>query len=265
MRLKISYSTHYSFADPVTYGLQQLRMTPKTSPSQKVLSWGIEIEGGKKEVSYEDYHRNHVDLISFDAGTTSLEVKVEGEVEITESHGIVGPHIGCAPLWLYQRQTPRTRVGQGCREIIRSVSGETDLARMHALSHAIGAAVVYETGTSDVEWGAEEVLTAGRGVCQDHAHVFLACARNMGLPARYVSGFLMMDDRIEQNATHAWAEVHIDGLGWVGFDISNEICPDERYVRVATGLDYSQAAPVTGMRVGGTTESLDVAIRVAQQ
>ena len=87
----------------------------------------------------------------------------------------------------------------------------------------------------------------------------------MGMPARYVSGYLMMDDRVAQDATHAWAEAHVDGLGWVGFDVSNGISPDRRYVRVATGLDYTEAAPVRGRRMGPGGETLSVAVEVAQQ
>jgi transglutaminase-like putative cysteine protease len=129
----------------------------------------------------------------------------------------------------------------------------------------IAEAVTYELGASEPDWTAETAVTEGRGVCQDHAHVFIACARELKLPARYVSGYLLMDDRTEQDAMHAWAEVHLQGLGWVGFDVSNCICPDTRYVRVATGLDYSEAAPVTGTRIGGTDEHLTVQIEVAQQ
>ena len=125
--------------------------------------------------------------------------------------------------------------------------------------------MAYEVGTSQSETRAEDAIAEGKGVCQDHAHIFIAAAREMGFPARYVSGYLMMDDRIEQDATHAWAEAHVDGLGWVGFDVSNQICPDTRYVRVATGLDYQGAAPVTGTRYGGAGETLSVAIEVAQQ
>lgn len=89
--------------------------------------------------------------------------------------------------------------------------------------------------------------------------------RLAGIPARYVSGYLMMNDRIEQEATHAWAEAHIEGLGWVGFDISNGISPDPRYVRVATGRDYRDAAPVTGISFGGTEQVLTVDVAVEQQ
>jgi len=102
-------------------------------------------------------------------------------------------------------------------------------------------------------------------VCQDHSHIFIACAREMGMPARYVSGYLMIDGATAQDAMHAWAEAHVDALGWVGFDVSNAISPDARYVRVATGLDYADASPVSGTRVGGTGERLEVRIDVVQQ
>jgi len=99
-------------------------------------------------------------------------------------------------------------------------------------------------------------------VCQDHAHIFIGAARAAGIPARYISGYLMMDDRIDQEATHAWAEAHVEGLGWVGFDVSNGICPDPRYVRVATGSDYRDAAPITGISIGATAEVLTVGVAV---
>ncbi|TCO72389.1 transglutaminase family protein [Rhodovulum euryhalinum] len=265
MRLRIRHTTRYRFDNPVTYGLQQLRKTPKSSHQQTVIAWKTDVEGGRKELSFEDHNHNTVDLISFERDATELTVRSEGEIEITETHGVVGPHRGPAPLWLFRRATARTRAGQGCRALIREVKGETDLARLHELSRMILQAVVYEIGATDAGATAEEAVATGRGVCQDHTHVFVACAREMGFPARYVSGYLRMDDRIEQDAMHAWAEAHLDGLGWVGFDAANGICPDIRYVRVATGLDYDEAAPVRGTRIGGAGEALSVEIEVAQQ
>ena len=136
---------------------------------------------------------------------------------------------------------------------------------LHNLSAAIRERVVYDTGHTDVGTPAEEAVAAGRGVCQDHAQIFIAAARALEIPTRYVSGYLMMDDRIEQEATHAWAEAWVYGLGWVGFDISNGISPDPRYVRVATGRDYRDAAPVTGISFGATAEELSVELAVARQ
>ena len=123
----------------------------------------------------------------------------------------------------------------------------------------------YRTGSTTVATSAEEAFGDGAGVCQDHSHIFIGAARLLNIPARYVSGYLMMNDRIEQEATHAWAEAFIDGLGWVGFDISNGISPDMRYVRVATGRDYKDAAPVTGISFGTSTTVLDVEVAVEQK
>ncbi|MEM7073522.1 MAG: transglutaminase family protein [Pseudomonadota bacterium] len=265
MILKISHTTRYQFEGPVTYGLQQLRKTPKSYRAQNVLSWNTSLAGGTHELAFEDFHRNRVELISLQPDIEELIIRSEGEVEMTDTHGIVGPHSGPAPLWLYERQTPLTRPGRGCRAIVADVPEGETLAQMHSLSSIIADRVTYEIGVSEPGWSAEEAISAGKGVCQDHAHIFITCARLMGRPARYVSGFLMMEDRTDQEATHAWAEAHLDNLGWVGFDVSNGISPDMRYVRVATGLDYDEAAPTRGVRVGGASENLSVSVKVAQQ
>lgn len=265
MRLKIQHTTRYTFDEPVKFALQQVRKTPKSAGHQTVLDWRTGVTGAQKTLSFEDHHNNVTELLVFDRDTTAVEVISEGEVELTDGHGIVGPHRGPAPLWLYRRATDRTAASASVRELVRPFRGEADLASLHALSAAIREAITYEVGASQPDWTAEDALAAGRGVCQDHTHVFLAGARALGYPARYVSGYLMLNDRIAQEAMHAWAEAHVEGLGWVGFDVSNAISPDTRYVRVATGLDYSGAAPVSGTRVGGANETLDVQIDVAQQ
>jgi transglutaminase-like putative cysteine protease len=265
MRLSIHHVTSYRFEEPVRFGLQQVRKTPKTTPNQTVLSWRTEVTGGRKELAFEDHHHNTTELVSFEPATERLEVVSAGEVEVSDTHGIVGPHRGPAPLWLYARVTPRTEAREHVRALLRALPEGGELDRLHRLCAMISEAVAYETGVSEPTWSAEDALAAGRGVCQDHAHIFIACARHIGLPARYVSGYLLMDGQSEQTAMHAWAEAHIDPLGWVGFDVSNAISPDARYVRVATGLDYSDASPVTGTRVGGRGETLGVALRVVEQ
>lgn len=264
MRLKIRHTTRYRFAEPASYGMQQLRKTPKSSHQQRVLSWETTLTGGQQELSFSDHHNNVVELISFERQTPELMVESIGEVEIEETHGVTGRHLGPSPLWLYQGQSARTKPGPGVRALARDVAGE-GLDQLHTLSAAIRDLVAYEVGASQPDWTAEDAIEAGRGVCQDHTHVFLSAARHLGHPARYVSGYLMLDDRTSQEAMHAWAEAHVDGLGWVGFDVSNGISPDQRYVRVATGLDYGDAAPVSGVRIGGLGEALDVQIDVAQQ
>ncbi len=266
MRLKISHVTSYHYDKPVSYALQQLRLTPKNRPGQRVLGWTTQIEGGKHEVSFEDEHYNHVELISFTENVQDVTITCTGEVEVEDLNGVFGEHSGFMPLWMFKRVTPLTKAGPLVRKLARDMSGaENDLAQMHALSARILELVTYQHGRTNTSTSAEDVLEAGEGVCQDHAHVFIAAARHLGFPARYVSGYLMLTDRVDQDATHAWAEVYLEALGWVGFDVSNAVCPDMRYVRVATGLDYGDAAPVSGMRFGEGTERLQVQLQVQQQ
>jgi transglutaminase-like putative cysteine protease len=263
MRLKILHRTTYAYDRPVAFGLQQLRLTPKSRIGQSVLTWRTTIEGGRRELDFDDQHMNRVMLISFSGEGHAITVTSEGEVETADTAGVVGKHAGFAPLWLFRRATRLTRPGAGVRALLRGLGGEDSVARCHALSARVADAVSWETGRSSSATTAEEALAAGAGVCQDQTHVFLAAARLMGHPARYVSGYLMLEDSEMQEASHAWAEVHLDPLGWVGFDIANGISPDARYVRVATGLDYAEAAPVHGLRaLGAEGERLEVDIRV---
>ncbi|MEM8978611.1 MAG: transglutaminase family protein [Pseudomonadota bacterium] len=265
LTLFVRHKTLYRFDAPVPYGLQQVRLTPKSYRAQTVLDWSVSVSGGRKELQFEDFHRNTVDLVSFEAGTTELSVQSEGHVEMTDTSGVLGPHMGATPLWLFLRQTLFTEPGPGLREMARGYKGPPTLDMLHQLAAEILARVAYKPGVSSSDWTAEEALAAGQGVCQDHTQIFLSLARALGVPARYVSGFLMLNDRVNQDATHAWAEAHVEGLGWVGFDVSNGISPDTRYVRVATGLDYTQAAPITGTRFGEAGEDMTVELEVSQQ
>ena len=266
MRLKIRHLTSYEYDAPVQYGLQQLRLRPKTSAGQSILDWQLQVEGGLLELEFEDQHCNHVDLVSIEPGRQQVHIVCEGEVETGNQAGVIGHHQGYTPLWLFERSTALTMAGPQIRKLVAKLGAdfENDIARLHALSAEVLGHMEYRTASTHSQTTAEDAFAAGYGVCQDHAQVLLAAARLMGYPARYVSGYLMMSDRVQQDASHAWAEVHVDDIGWVGFDVSNGISPDERYVRIATGLDYRDAAPISGMRFGDSTESMMVSIQVEQ-
>ena len=266
MRLSIRHTTHYAFSGPVMHGLQRLRLTPKETQGQRIVEWQMRFENAHRELEYDDQHFNHVTLVGVNSGAREVTVTCEGVVETEDNAGVIGRHSGHLPLWSFLRQTPLTRPGARLRALLREVpapAGEARLDFLHALSGLIRERIAYETGRTHAATTAEEAVQHGYGVCQDHAHIFIGAARASGIPARYVSGYLMMDDRIEQEATHAWAEAHVEGLGWVGFDVSNGISPDPRYVRVATGSDYRDAAPVTGISFGGMEEVLRVDVAVA--
>lgn len=262
MRLKINHTTVYHYDQPVKYSLQRLRLTPKSDTCQTVLRWKTSVHGAHVEVGYSDHFGNHVDLVSTDGEQTTIRIVAEGEVETENRAGVFGPHKGFVPLWLYLRETPLTKSGTLIRSLARTVEGDSELSRMHMLMGDIHQKVAYRPGETAADTTAERALEQGAGVCQDHAHVFLSVARILGIPARYVSGYLMMEGTTDQTASHAWAEVHLQGLGWVGFDAANNICPDEKYVRLSTGLDYRDAAPVSGTFIGRTAETMSVAIRV---
>jgi transglutaminase-like putative cysteine protease len=265
MLLKIKHQTQYLFDGPVPYGLQKLRVTPKSRAGQRVVSWSTLVEGGAIELSYTDHHNNQVELVNAEPGTRAISVIASGEVETSNNHGIVGAQGGFVPLWMFLRQTQLTKVGKAITAIAKpiDVSGGA-LKGLHALSASILKAVPYNTQSEDVTASAEEAFARGYGVCQDHAHIFITACRKLGVPARYVSGYLHIGQGASATASHAWAEAHVPDLGWVGFDVSNGISPDENYVRVATGLDYLGAAPVSGLVFGGHQEKLVVSVEVAQ-
>ena len=261
MRLKISHTTEYHYDDPVQYSLQRLRLTPKSQPGQIVRNWKTTVHGAHLEAGYSDHFGNHVDLVSTNAEQVTIRIVAEGEVETEDRAGVFGPHQGFVPLWLFLRETPLTKPGKLIRDLAKASTGDNELARMHALMGAIHETVAYKPGETATDTTAEQALEKKQGVCQDHAHILLSAARNIGIPARYVSGYLLMEEP-EQTASHAWAEVHLQGLGWVGFDAANNICPDARYVRLSTGLDYKDAAPISGMVMGKAAETMNVSITV---
>lgn len=266
MRLHVSHLTTYQYDKPVHYALQQVRLTPTSQESQRVVTWNLTVEGGRKQLEFEDQHHNRVTLISIEEDQSAISIRCTGEVETTNQNGIVGQQHGYAPLWYFKRPTALTRPGPRTHALVEPLGCDArdDVTRLHALSRLVANTVSYEKGKTGTGTTAEDALRAGYGVCQDHAHVFVTAARLLGFPARYVSGYLMMKTAVEQDASHSWAEAWIANVGWTSFDVSNGISPDEHYVRVATGLDYRDAAPTSGIRIGDAQESLTVAVRVEQ-
>lgn len=264
MRLRIAHRTEYRYDAPTGYGLQRLRLIPRTGPTQTVENWSLAIEGAREEIAFFDQFENETRLVSLDSGAATVAVVAAGTVETCDTAGMGGQHSGFTPLWLYGRTTPLTQPGDAVRRFAEAIDQGDEVGRLHSLMNAVADEVDYVTGATSATTTAEQALQAGSGVCQDHAHIFIATARLLGYPARYVSGYLMMDAMAQQAASHAWAEAHVRGLGWVAFDASNRISPDERYVRLAIGRDYRDAVPVSGIRLGQGAEALAVTITVEQ-
>ncbi|HTH16389.1 MAG TPA: transglutaminase family protein, partial [Magnetospirillum sp.] len=196
-------------------------------------------------------------------------INVIGEVDTEETHGVVPLDQGGLPLEAYLRTTPLTQADDRIRTFLGPLvrlRAKGDLAALHGLMAAIHDAVAYRPGETQTSSTATEVLAQGSGVCQDHAHLFIACCRAWGIPARYVSGYLHTTAEDGRHlATHAWAEAAVEHLGWVSFDPSNRQSATPAYVRLAVALDYDGAAPIRGLRHGGGGEDMSVKVRVQDQ
>ena len=213
MLLSINHLTRYHFDEPVAHGLQRLRLTPKATSGQSILNWEMTLDGATVEAEYEDQNHNKTTLIALTPGTRELTVTCRGSVQTADQSGVIGRHAGHLPLWHFLDNTAATRPGPRMRALMAALPVDDDLVTtLHRLSASVIDVVEYAAGHTNAETTAEESLIAARGVCQDHAQIFVGCARMLGIPARYVSGYLMMNDRVEQEASHAWAEAHIDGL-----------------------------------------------------
>lgn len=265
MLISIRHLTSYTYADPVRYTIQSLRLTPAPFKGQRVSGWTVKVAGAGPLMTFRDGFGNMVHVATIATAHDRLTIEASGRVETSDTSGIVAGLAEPAPPRVYLRETPQTRPDGAIRELAASINSKDTLDRLHSLSRAVRNRVEYVPGVTDAHTGAAEALADGKGVCQDHAHIFIAAARTLGVPARYVTGYLVIDADRPSDAHHAWAEGFVEGLGWVGFDVANGISPTERYVRLAAGLDAGYAAPVIGSRRGGSAETLDVAVEVEQQ
>jgi transglutaminase-like putative cysteine protease len=269
MLIAIDHDTHYRYPQPARLGVQELRLTPLSLRCQKVVSWHVEVPGINGAARYVDAYGNITHLINQTGERGELAVRVNGVVETMNTDGVVGPVPHSPPPRLFVRSTPLTACEGPVEELARSLEGRhrDQIALFHALMAEIRQRLRFETGRTDPDTTAAAALSSGHGVCQDFSHVFIAVARRLDQPARYVTGYMVTGEGGESaaEAHHAWVEAEVAGLGWVGFDPANGVCPDERYIRLACGLDADSAAPIRGVRHGGGDDELVVAVSVKRQ
>ena len=265
MRILIDYETRYAYARPARFILQSLRVTPRSTEGQQVRDWRIETDVDTRLRRSEDAFGNIVHTLYTERPTEVLIIRVTGEVATTDTGGVLrGIPERLSPL-VYLRDTPLTHADPALREFAAQVGEGEDLVRLHRLMGLINDQVAFMIGSTTADHTAADAFAQRQGVCQDHAQIFISCARRLGIPARYVSGHLHRSDGlIDQDAAHAWAEAWVEGLGWVGFDAANGISPTENYVRVASGLDALGASPIRGTSYGGGPETMTVALRVRE-
>lgn len=271
MRLRISHSTTTSYDPPATGVIQVLRLTPGNHDGQYVADWNVDLSVDTKLDMQHDAFGNvtHVFTHVPNGGPLeSLTVQVSGLVETQDTGGVLKGTVERFPPGFFLRATQLTEPCADMTELSRQLfdgfRGDT-LGFLHALLTQLGERMTLEADATGNGLTATEAFKAKRGTAQDYAHIFSACARSAGVPARFVCGHLFRaGQKTAQNSGHAWIEAHVPDLGWIGFDPVGGICTTDAHARVAIGLDYLGAAPVRGTRYGGGSETASVAVTVDQ-
>ncbi|APF38501.1 Transglutaminase-like enzyme, putative cysteine protease [Chelatococcus sambhunathii] len=266
MRIRVSHTTRYDYSPPAKSAIQLLRLTPRGHEGQHVRHWRIDVDAPCRLKAGEDALGNITHAFTLEGPIQSFSVTVDGEVETQDSAGVVRGTVERFPPGLFLRTTTLTEPDDAILALageVREAMRRDPIVGLHDLSGMIHARMAFDTEATTTATKAGAALALGHGVCQDFAHIFISAARVLGVSARYVSGYLLRHDGlVVQEAGHAWAEAHVGGLGWVGFDPAHGLSPTDAYVRLAAALDYHGAAPILGSRYGGGQESLDVSVRV---
>ncbi len=263
MELTVLHQTTYRYESPVGQIALLLRLQPAQLDCQTPRDWQISVNGEPVPPSHLNGFGDSETFFQQRRPVRELLIVASGTVETRDRHGVVSGFRQEAPLPVFLRQTDLTRPDATIRAFAQSVPGEDTLARLHRLSGLVREAIGYRPGSTSMASTAAEALSQGQGVCQDHTHLFVSAARVLGIPARYVAGYLLADDASQAlRETHAWAEAWVDGLGWLGFDATNGLCVTDHYVRLCCGLDAQEAAPVRGSAFGATATAVQADVMI---
>jgi transglutaminase-like putative cysteine protease len=282
MQYQIRHLTRFTYHSPVSESVMELRMQPLTDRRQRSLRFDVTTNPRARIFAYRDHLGNAVHYFDIPGHHLRLDLTAEATVDVSPS----GPlperladdawnDIGTQEMsgefvnWLapsrFARDTP------ALLDFARSIGLARDrdpLTLLRALTRTLYDEFAYEPRTTHVDSPIDEALAARAGVCQDFAHIMTALVRGLGIPCRYVSGYLASSgdahDRSTANATHAWVEARLPGLGWVGFDPTNDTLTQERHIAVAVGRDYGDVPPTRGIFKGGTGSELRVAVTVSR-
>ena len=264
MRLRIRHKTSFRYSAPIDYAIQLIRLTPTQHNTQGISDWSVRQEGAEALPESVDGYGNLVHMLSVDRDQAAAAVIAEGVIETSDARGRVQGIVEHLPPDFFSQATRATKVTPELAELAQAVQDTADpVDRLHRLMGIVRRAVQFTPSAATIHATAADALRAGVGVGRDFAHVFVTCARALGHPARYVSGYLLKSRAKEpEEIRHAWAEAQIDGIGWIGFDAANDTVPTEGYIRVAAGLDHKHAAPITAYWRGPGHEIFAEAIQI---
>lgn len=264
--LAIRHETVYRYEKPVGYSIQQLRLTPRNELLQRINHWHIDTPGKRQLI--KDAFGNTSEILTIVTPHDEVRLIASGVVEIqSPDRGRLTEKMLLSPL-AFTVPTQLTEPLEAIRAFAANkLPARPDSHQLLDFSQAICEAVNYEMGATGSSSTASDALALGKGVCQDHAHLFIACCHSAGIPVRYVSGYIDPGE-VAHSASHAWVDVWVDDVdfsGWVSIDVTHARFQHAAYCRLAVGRDYESAAPVRGMRRGGGDEILDVRVDINQR
>jgi transglutaminase-like putative cysteine protease len=270
MLIRVEHCTAYSYSEPMLASIQYVRMTPQSGRTQAVEGWKLSCPGALTE-AWTDQYGNLCHTLTVAQPVSELKIMVSGLVRTRETNGVVGFAPSELPSGLYLRETPYTVSSAPIRAYaarFKAKAEQDPIEALHDIMLAIGNDVEYRTGETHVHTAGAEALEQRSGVCQDHAHIFCAVCRTLGIPARYVSGYLETDPPPGKprlagaDASHAWISFFCPDAGWIDVDPTNNILPSNRHVTVAWGRDFSDVSPIRGVLLGSGEHTLKVAVDV---
>lgn len=259
MLLSVIHSTTYRYAEPVQRSTQYIRLSPYPTARQKVVRWELDLPGS--QVALRDAFDNITQVLTLDRPHDEITLVARGQVEVDdtdqgEAAGRINPQV-------FLRPTGLTDSNESMSEFIapfRSIVVGRPYIAMNDLASAILEKLPHSAGHTQADFTATQAFAAQGALGQDHAHVFISCARSLGVPARYVSGYVYSGNG-QDVASHAWAEAWVSNR-WISFDVSRTREVAGGYIKLALGRDYLDACPVRGIRLGGGQEQLSAHAKV---
>ena len=282
MLLEVRHVTQYHYAEPVRESVMEVWMQPQKGIRQRLVSFELELDPAAQLFSYADpfgnavYHfdvpqpHDRLNIVARSAVETQAPPPLpdaldQGEWDRLRSDFVRGENFDFLTHHGFAIETPALRAYVAQHEL-DELRRRDPLTAVRRLSETIYASFAYEAGVTHADSPIDQALEAGRGVCQDFAHIMIAICRSWGIPARYVSGYLFTDrqagDRSDPDATHAWVEVFLPSTRWIGLDPTNNVEAGERHIAAAVGRDYNDVPPSRGVYKGEAESQLAVGVSV---
>ena len=276
----IRHVTRFRYSAPISESIMEVRAQPRSEGSQRCLTFHLHTSPRAQILSYHDALGNSIHHFDVPNRHTQLAITAQSLVEMAiplplpetlddTAWGVLDQMSASGDYWDFLMPGEATRPSELLRELARELDVRRDadpLTALRRLNTAIHDAFDYTPQSTRVDSPIDDALRTRRGVCQDFAHIMLALARDLGIPCRYISGYLFhrteTDARSAQDATHAWVEALLPDLGWVGFDPTNDLLAAERHIRVGIGREYADVPPTRGVFKGGAESDLSVMVQV---